>query len=209
MIKAVIFDVDGVLIDSLKANFHFYSLLFKTAGYLFFSFSEYKSKKMNHLTMVDVIKRTTKTKSKKKIKDLWLMGKNNIDYPYKFIQTPQNLIKVIKNLKSEFKLGVATSRVSTSLFDKISKLSKIKQEFSTFVLFEDTKEHKPHPAPLLLVAKKLGVKPLECVYIGDADSDVQAAKSAGMKIISYPKKLKGSDAYTSEFEKLPELISTI
>jgi phosphoglycolate phosphatase len=41
-------------------------------------------------------------------------------------------------------------------------------------------ERKPHPLPLLHAASLLGVQPGECVYVGDAERDMQAAKAAGM-----------------------------
>ncbi len=43
-------------------------------------------------------------------------------------------------------------------------------------------ERKPHPAPLLHAAAKLGVHPRECIYIGDAERDVLAGQAAGMKV---------------------------
>ena len=43
-------------------------------------------------------------------------------------------------------------------------------------------ERKPHPAPLLHAAEKLGVTPAQCIYIGDAERDVLAAQAAGMKV---------------------------
>jgi 2-phosphoglycolate phosphatase len=47
----------------------------------------------------------------------------------------------------------------------------------------DTLAHrKPHPAPLLHAAQKLGVAPAECIYIGDAERDVLAAQAAGMQV---------------------------
>jgi len=49
---------------------------------------------------------------------------------------------------------------------------------------EDTSAHKPDPAPLLAAASKLGVEPADCVYIGDAVHDVQAAHAAGMEVIA-------------------------
>jgi 2-phosphoglycolate phosphatase len=42
-------------------------------------------------------------------------------------------------------------------------------------------ERKPHPAPLLYAAAKLGVAPARCIYIGDAERDVLAAQAAGMR----------------------------
>ncbi len=41
-------------------------------------------------------------------------------------------------------------------------------------------ERKPHPLPLLHAAKTLGVDPVNCVYVGDAERDMQAAQAAGM-----------------------------
>jgi len=41
-------------------------------------------------------------------------------------------------------------------------------------------ERKPHPLPLLHAATAMGVQPAECVYVGDAERDAQAAKAAGM-----------------------------
>ena len=41
-------------------------------------------------------------------------------------------------------------------------------------------ERKPHPLPLLHAAKALGVDPRHCVYVGDAERDMQAARAAGM-----------------------------
>jgi len=51
------------------------------------------------------------------------------------------------------------------------------------VVSGDTLAHrKPHPAPLLHAAMQLGIDPAECVYIGDAERDVLAARAAGMKV---------------------------
>ena len=43
-------------------------------------------------------------------------------------------------------------------------------------------ERKPHPAPLLHAADRLGVMPRQCIYIGDAERDVLAANAAGMRV---------------------------
>ena len=49
----------------------------------------------------------------------------------------------------------------------------------------DTTPHaKPHPAPLLEAARQVGVKPIECVYVGDDARDVQAGRAAGMGTVA-------------------------
>jgi 2-phosphoglycolate phosphatase len=44
-------------------------------------------------------------------------------------------------------------------------------------------ERKPHPAPLLLAAAQLSLIPRQCLYVGDAERDVQAARAAGMPVL--------------------------
>ena len=53
------------------------------------------------------------------------------------------------------------------------------------VVSGDTTAHsKPHPAPLLEAARRLGVEPAHCVYVGDDERDVIAGKAAGMKTVA-------------------------
>jgi N-acetyl-D-muramate 6-phosphate phosphatase len=46
---------------------------------------------------------------------------------------------------------------------------------------DSTAHLKPHPAPLLLAAERLGLEPRDCLYVGDDLRDVQAARAAGMR----------------------------
>ena len=48
------------------------------------------------------------------------------------------------------------------------------------VLFEDTDKHKPDPLPLLECLRRLGVEAKDALYVGDARSDMVAARAAGM-----------------------------
>lgn len=60
-------------------------------------------------------------------------------------------------------------------------------EFSTAgaVVCGDTTEHsKPHPLPLLHAAKQMGVEPGRCIYVGDDERDMQAAHAAGMQSVA-------------------------
>lgn len=50
----------------------------------------------------------------------------------------------------------------------------------TAVLAEDTVLHKPHPEPILEAVRRLGLTPKEVLYVGDAPSDLEAARNAGV-----------------------------
>jgi pyrophosphatase PpaX len=48
---------------------------------------------------------------------------------------------------------------------------------------DETSRHKPHPEPLLYAARRLGAAPSDCVYVGDAIVDIEAAHAAGMAAV--------------------------
>jgi N-acetyl-D-muramate 6-phosphate phosphatase len=56
----------------------------------------------------------------------------------------------------------------------------LRARFDCVVSGDTVAERKPHPLPLLHAAKLAGVLPGECIYVGDAERDVQAAHAAGM-----------------------------
>ena len=61
---------------------------------------------------------------------------------------------------------------------------KLTPLFDAIVGIEHTTHHKPHPAPVLYALGKLGVGPLDAVFIGDSPHDVAAAKAAGVRVIA-------------------------
>jgi phosphoglycolate phosphatase len=48
---------------------------------------------------------------------------------------------------------------------------------------DDAPKPKPSPETLLLACKHVGTKPESCMYVGDAERDIQAGKAAGMKTV--------------------------
>lgn len=208
MIKAVLFDIDGVLIDSFNANLAFYRALFRKLGYK--PLSEKDFIKVMHFTLEGVIREYTR-ESDKEVQRMLAIGKESIEelYPYELLKATSDLGKVIKKLHPIYLLGIVTSRLNSHIFS-IPALTPLEKYFSVSVGFEDTKAHKPNPEPLQIAAQKLDLEPEEVVYIGDAESDVIAAKAAGMKIILYGKeKFTDVDGFTSQFKALPKLIANL
>lgn len=208
MIKAVVFDVDGVLIDSFDANLKFFQDLLTKAGYSPPTKEKYLP--IFHLSMLDVIKHLTKLSSNEKINRVWEMGRSpEFKYPNHLLKPQKNLRKTIRKLNDEYLMGIVTNRIKEGIY-KIPVVSKLQKYFQTIISWEDTINHKPHPEPLILACKKLNVMPAEAVYIGDAETDLIAGKAAGMKVIYFSqKKHENADATTLEFEKLPELIKSL
>jgi len=59
-------------------------------------------------------------------------------------------------------------------------LDKCNWEFDSIVAYHDTKNKKPHPEPILLAIKNLGVEPTFVISLGDRAIDIVASKSAGV-----------------------------
>lgn len=80
------------------------------------------------------------------------------------------------------KLAVVTSRRLLSL-EAFLQATGIEEDFDLLVTPELTENHKPHPEPALYTARKLGVAPKDCVFIGDATFDIDCGKAAGMDAV--------------------------
>jgi len=75
--------------------------------------------------------------------------------------------------------GIVTNKPGWLTDPLLADLGLDKQ--ASCVISGDTlDERKPHPAPMLLACKMAGSTPLQCVYIGDAERDIEAGKNAGM-----------------------------
>ena len=91
---------------------------------------------------------------------------------------------VLVQLKDEGRrLGIVTAkrRVTVELAFASVPLGHL---FEVVVGGDETQRHKPHPEPLLLAAKRMGVDPDECAYVGDSPFDVRSAKAAGMHAVA-------------------------
>ena len=55
---------------------------------------------------------------------------------------------------------------------------------ATLVCGDTTPHSKPHPAPLLEAALRMGIAPEACVYVGDDERDMQAGRAAGMRTVA-------------------------
>lgn len=75
--------------------------------------------------------------------------------------------------------GVVTNKPARFTNPLLEQLGLIKRAAS--IISGDTCLHpKPHPEPLLCAAREIGVAPQTCLYVGDAERDIEAARAAGM-----------------------------
>ena len=83
------------------------------------------------------------------------------------------------------KVTVVTSKRQISVEMALKNFPDLRNVVDRFVTMEDTKEHKPHPEPLLRGLELLGGVPKEeAAYVGDSPFDVEAAKAAGLTSVA-------------------------
>jgi phosphoglycolate phosphatase len=89
-------------------------------------------------------------------------------------------IEHLANTPPRLRWGVVTNKPESLTLPLLEQLG-IARLFACVVGGDSLTQRKPHPAPLLFAAEKLGLEPQTCVYIGDAARDVEAARAAGMQ----------------------------
>ncbi len=90
------------------------------------------------------------------------------------------LLERIEN--SGLRWGVVTNkprRFSQPLLEALA----LDQRMACLVCADDVSRPKPHPEPMYLACSQAGVLPKDCIYIGDAERDIQAGQAAGMPTI--------------------------
>lgn len=182
MVKAVLFDMDGTLVDTENLDNEVAIKICKKLG---FELTEEEQKERHG--------RTTKSfyeylRLKRKADfNLQQAAQNQIDGFTEKLQTNLKAFSGARELpKLLAKNGYALAIVSGSTKSQIELVLqslKIGDYFKMIISANDVLESKPNPEGYLLAAENLNVSPTECVIIEDGTKGVKAGKSAGMKVI--------------------------
>ena len=90
------------------------------------------------------------------------------------------LLQAIEN--KGLKWGIVTNK-PRRFTEKLIESIHLHHNAACVVCGDDAPQPKPSPATLLLACSQVGVKPESCVYVGDAERDIQAGRAAGMKTV--------------------------
>jgi HAD superfamily hydrolase (TIGR01509 family) len=182
MYKTIIWDLDGVLIESepflIKAEVE---ILPKFGIPLTEKISaEYLGYKLD-----DYLKALEKRFDKKvPYDDIRIqLHKKIVELYDKEIPLTPHAKETLETLKSNFVFALATSR-EKHLALRILKRLDIKKYFKQKVFKEEVSRGKPDPEVFLKAAAKLKIKPNQCAVVEDAESGFRAGKAAGMFVIA-------------------------
>ena len=190
-IKAVLFDMDGLMVDTESLATEAFIHSAKKQGY-----------DMTKEETLLVLGFTTKS-----IYEFWenyfknsdVSGKQLVDDHYKYIENIlfttgprkmpyiEELLKYLK--ESNYKVAVASSSNMNHIINNMEKTG-LKKYIDEFASGAEVENGKPAPDVFLLAAERLGVKPEECLVLEDSKAGVIAGSSAGAKVIMIPDMFK-------------------
>jgi HAD superfamily hydrolase (TIGR01509 family) len=179
MIKAVLFDLDGVLVDSEEVNIVSGTRAFADIG-IKLSRSEQKLIAGRHPADYDEVFTKYKFDSKRMVK---LHHKYYKTRYHKSKPFPFSRSFVIALKRKGFKLALVTASERTDARQVLRRL-KLAGVFDVVVTFETCKHRKPSPLPYLTAARLLKVAPKDCAVVEDSIPGVESAKRAKMKCIA-------------------------
>ena len=96
-------------------------------------------------------------------------------------ETMQPVLEVLQ--RNAMPWGIVTNKI-TRYSEPLVRALGLAETSAALVCGDTTPYAKPHPAPLLEAAKRIGVEPGDCVYVGDDLRDVQAGRAAGMATVA-------------------------
>jgi pyrophosphatase PpaX len=180
LIKAVVFDVDGVLVDSNDVIVKAYQ---ETARKL-------RLRVPSRQEIIDLMGRPLEEITR----TLWPNGDIRLYMKeYRSLFMKEDLLipridgapKAIREIrKSGLKIGLVTGKIKFFVEKHLREAGFDLNVFEVIASFETTQKHKPDPDPLLYVIDKLHVRPEETVYVGDAISDFECARNAGVRYVA-------------------------
>jgi 2-phosphoglycolate phosphatase len=207
-VDAVIFDLDGTLIDSIKIYFKIVDVVFERLNL----------PPVSRDTIVEAVKDgdfdwdCVLPDDVKDRKDEIISDAVKIIleiYPRMFgkdLKLIHGVERVLKTICCDgLRIGLVTSTPQQGMVHKMQPLKKagVDKLFEAIITTDDVKNKKPAAEPLVECLKRLQVDASRSVYVGDTRVDIKAGKAAGMKTIGV---LTGFDDRTALGEEKPDAI---
>ena len=193
MIKACIFDLDGVIVDTAHYHYLAWKRLANELGTDLSLEDNERLKGVSRMHSLEIILQMGGINRSLHDKELLANKKNSWFVDYLERMAPEEIFPGVKDLIQELKAkGLKVGLASSSKNAKtVLQLLHIQNLFDVVVDGTMITHSKPHPEIFLLAAEKLNLPADECLVFEDAESGVEAAIAAGMKCVGVgsPKQL--------------------
>lgn len=206
-LKAILFDFDGTLADTMEDNFLAWKKAFQDYGIKIQREDYFLLEGMNLLGIAKTLGERSGLDERifpeiVNLKNKYYLKNNK----FRFYT---GAVKIIKEIKKKKLIAL----VSGSPREKLEKTvpREFLDNFNTIVSGDDTVNGKPHPEPYLIAMKKLNLNPEECIVVENAPLGIKSAKSAGVYCIAITttldkEYLREADRIIKNHEELREII---
>ncbi|GIW44639.1 MAG: haloacid dehalogenase [Candidatus Binatia bacterium] len=180
MLAAVVLDCDGVLFDSFAANVAYYGAILKQLGEP--PLTPELAQLAHRGSSLQFFEHVFRGDPEKIARAKEVAAATDYEPFYALMRPVSSLHRVLRELKRQYRLAMATNRGYTA--HEVVRRFGLADYLEATVGVRDVARPKPHPDMLQLCLEKLGVEPSAAVYVGDAESDWQAARAAGMHFVA-------------------------
>lgn len=204
--KACLFDLDGVIVDTAVYHFKAWRRLANELG---FDFTEHQNEQLKGISRMESLEKILDwghvTLSPEE-KEAWAAKKNDWYLAYVREMTPEEVLPGVKDFltvlhQHDVKIALGSASKNAPLI-----LERIGMASFFDVVIDGTKttRSKPDPEVFLLGAQALGLPPADCIVFEDAVAGVEAAHRGGMKAVGVgsPEVLTEADLVIPGFTKL-------
>ena len=200
-IKVVIFDCDGVMFDTVKANTAYYNSVLRH-----FNRPDMTPEQFAYSHMHTADDAMTYLFDDEKMFEAAQSYRKNMSYlPFlKYMEIEPYLKPLLKRLRPKYKTAVATNRTDT--MKRVLIEHKLKDYFDLVVSALDVKRPKPHPEQLVKIMKHFNITPYNAIYIGDSKLDEMAAKAAEITLIAYKNRSISADFHINSLKEIEDII---
>jgi beta-phosphoglucomutase len=181
--RAVIWDVDGTLVDTAELHFAAWERMAAEMGRSFTRADFAATFGRRNPEIIRFLFQSEFTDA-----EVLAIGERKENYYRAAAEGGVNLLPGVPELLAGLHARGARQAVGSSAprgnLDLILRITDSRQYFDAVVGMEDTQRGKPDPEVFLVAARKLGVRPDRCVVMEDAVAGVEAAKAGGMKCVA-------------------------
>jgi phosphoglycolate phosphatase len=200
-LKVIIYDCDGVLIDSRRSNEAFYNHILARFGLP--PLSPAQLDLVHVSTARDAIDLLFQGSLQRQAAQAYQLQIDNAPF-IALIEAEPHVREVLTQLRPAYHTAIATNR-GRSLPLVLQHL-QLADLFDLTVSCYDVQEPKPHPECLHKVLNHFRVRPEEAIYIGDAAVDRQVARAAGVAFAAYKNPLLAADYHLQNHLELLKIL---
>lgn len=178
--KNFIFDIDGTLIDTFAMYMPALFATLAAHGYHFTDVAA-REKALYGISAVDAMHKLgiPEREIGPLCQDWLVRAYQHFDRVTVLPGIPAVLAQLVA--RPDTSLAIVTSKQRREYREYFRDQYRFARYFDVVVTADDTRQHKPDPAPLRLAIERLGADPRATVYVGDMPTDMQAAHGAGIK----------------------------